>query len=55
MEKKRWGQFIENFAFYGIWAGFTSNKEPLTLDEQERDVFKNYCCNELPLIEETDE
>lgn len=52
MEKKRWGQFMENFAFYGIWAGFTSNKEPLTLDEQERDVFKNYCCNELPLIEE---
>lgn len=59
MEKKCWGQFMENFAQYGIWADFTSNGEPLRLYQQERVVMKTmlkgWYCNKLPLIEETDE
>lgn len=37
MEKKCW-DFMGNFVCYGIWADFTSNGEPLRLNEQERDV-----------------
>lgn len=53
------GSIHEKLYIYGIWAGFTSNGEPLTLDEKERHVIRTMligqCCNELPLIEETEE